>query len=336
MEASLPSISYVPSEFKARAPWFGGDLQTLRNFLSRPMIDLSSWPERRLELAMHDGSGDRLVAKLHEPASPSRGLVVLVHGLTGCEDSFYIRASARHWLDGGYAVLRLNLRGAGPSRPLCVQQYHAGRSGDLRDALLSLQGHDPKVLEPGIFLVGYSLGANLLLRFLAEEAAAFPLVGAASVSAPIDLRAAQRRIMAGRNWVYHRYLLVRMREEALAAPVPLSEEQRLAVMKADSVYAFDDRVVAPANGFAGAEDYYTRCSAQRFLPQVDCPTLVLHADNDPWIPVDSYRRFDWSQNGALSIVMPRAGGHVGFHGRGSDVPWHDKEIGRFFAAITDP
>lgn len=334
MASTLAPTSYNPSTFRARAPWLGGDLQTLRNFLRRPAIDLGPWPERRLELAMHDGSGDRLVAKLHGPVPPKLGLVVLVHGLTGCEDSFYVRASARHWLGAGYGVLRLNLRGAGPSRPLCVQQYHAGRSDDLRDALTSLKAHHPSLFDRGVFLVGYSLGANLLLRFLAEDAAAFPVKGAASVSAPIDLKAAQRRIMAGRNWFYHRYLLNRMREEALAAPIPLGETQRQAIMNAGSVYAFDDQVIAPANGFAGAEDYYDRCSAQRFLHQITLPTIVLHADDDPWIPVESYRRFDWSQNAALSLVMPLAGGHVGFHGYGSDVAWHDREIGRFFAAVT--
>ncbi|NIA67020.1 alpha/beta fold hydrolase [Pelagibius litoralis] len=280
---------------------------------------------------MRDGSGDRLVAKLHEPAEPRRGLVVLVHGLTGCEDSFYIRVSTQYWLSSGYAVLRLNLRGAGPSRPLCRLHYHAGRSADLRDALESLRALAPQLLNRGIFLVGYSLGANLLIRFLAEEASAFPVVAGACVSAPIDLKAAQRRIMDSRNWIYHRYLLARMREEALAAPVPLSEDERNAIYSAASVYDFDDQVVAPANGFTGADDYYARCSGLRFLSKIVCPTLAVHAENDPWIPAESYRHFDWTANPALSLAMPRAGGHVGFHAQGSDFTWHDQEIGRFFA-----
>ncbi len=302
--------------------------------MRRPAIDFRAWPERRLELAMCDGSGDRLLATLHMGSAAPRGLVVLVHGLTGCEDSFYIRISARFWLEAGYSVLRLNLRGAGPSRPLCRQQYHAGRSEDLRDALQALGETGQDLFAGGVFLVGYSLGGNLLLRFLAEEAGAFPVAAAATVSAPIDLKAAQERIMAPRNWVYHRYLLTRMRREALATPVPPDEAPRRAILNAESVYAFDDRVVAPANGFAGAEDYYRRCSGLRFLPDVAVPTLVVHAEDDPWIPAGAHRRFDWSVNPQLRLAMTSAGGHVGFHGRGHAVPWHDREIGRFFDQVA--
>ena len=325
--------AFTPSRFEARPPWYGGDLQTLRNFLRRPAVDFSVWPARRVELLMGDGSGDRLLAMLHLPAAQHRGLVVLIHGLTGCESSFYIQASAKHWLETGYAVLRLNLRGAGPSRPFCQQQYHAGRSADLRDALIALQASDGAAFDRGLFLVGYSLGGNLLLRFLAEEAAAFPVLAAACVSAPIDLKAAQQRVMAGRNWLYHRYLLGRMRREALAAPAPLDDAVRRAIAGARSVYAFDDSVVAPANGFAGAEDYYARCSGLAFLGRINCPTLVIHAVDDPWIPTESYRQFDWTANASLCLAMPRAGGHVGFHGRGDGTAWHDQEAARFFAQV---
>jgi len=326
--------AFAPSGFRPRLPWLGGDLQTLRNFLRRPPVDLTPWPGRRLELPMRDGSGDRLLACLHVSPDTAHGLVVLVHGLTGCEDSFYLRLSARHWLRSGYAVLRLNLRGAGPSRPLCREQYHAGRSADLRDALQALAASDGRLFDRGLYLVGYSLGGNLLLRFLAEEAEAFPVIAGASVSAPIDLKAAQRRIMEPRNWVYHRYLLSRMRDEARAAPVTRSRAEEEAIAGAASVYDFDDRVVAPANGFAGADDYYDRCSALRFLPRIAVPALVIHAEDDPWIPNLAYRRFDWAANPALALAMPAQGGHVGFHGGARDTPWHDREIARFFSFVT--
>ncbi|WP_420348567.1 YheT family hydrolase [Pelagibius sp.] len=326
--------AFTPSGFRPRLPWLGGDLQTLRNFLRRPPVDLAPWPGERLELPMRDGSGDRLVACLHHRRDGNRGLVVLVHGLTGCEDSFYLRLSARHWLRSGYGVLRLNLRGAGPSRPLCRSQYHAGRSADLRDALHALAVVSGRIFDRGVYLIGYSLGGNLLLRFLAEEAGAFPVVAAASVSAPIDLKAAQRRIMEPRNWVYHRYLLARMRDEALAAPVSRSPAEKRTIAGVANVYDFDDRVVAPANGFDGADDYYARCSGLRFLPQIGTPTLVIHAEDDPWIPNLAYRRFDWSANPSLALAMPAKGGHVGFHGGERDTPWHDSEIARFFSFVT--
>ena len=178
-----------PARFVPRAPWWGGDLQTIRNYLrKRRPPDLTPWPGLRLELPVLDGSGDRLSASLHQPAiEAGRPLAVLIHGLTGSEDSVYLRASARHLLGLGYPVVRLNQRGAGPSRPLCRSRYHAGLSSDLGDALKALANLDPRLISRGVVLVGYSLGGNMLLKFLAEYGASFPIVAAASVSAPIDL-----------------------------------------------------------------------------------------------------------------------------------------------------
>jgi len=320
--------------FRARSPWLGGDLQTLRNYLRGRPADLSSWPGRRLELPLGDGSGDRLAAMLHDPDGESaRPLAVLIHGLTGCEDSSYIRATARYLLEQGFPVLRLNLRGAGPSRPLCRFRYHAGRSEDLRDALEALGTQVAGLSARGLVLVGYSLGANMLLKFLAEHAGDFPLRAAASVSAPIDLKATQERMMTPRNAFYHRYLLGRMKAESLDAAGGLDESQRRAIERTRSIYEFDDVVVAPRGGFDGADDYYRRSSARRFLADVGVPTLVVHAMDDPWIPGRLYRQVDWAANRNLRPLLPGSGGHVGFHGHGSPAPWHDRCIARFFTGL---
>lgn len=334
MKAPPPAVPLELAAFRPRFPWLGGDLQTLRNFLRRPRHDLSRWPSERMELPLRDGSGDRLVASLHRGGQGARGLVVLLHGLTGCEDSLYIRASAAFWLRRGLGVLRLNLRGAGPSRPLCGEQYHAGRSGDLRDALLALRDVPGTDLDGGLYLVGYSLGANMLLRFLAEEAGAFSVAAAVSVSAPIDLKAVQLRLMQPRNWGYHRYLLGQMRAEALATPRDLTPAERAAILSADSVYAYDEQVIAPRSGFAGADDYYHQCSGQRFLPAIKTPTLVIHAKDDPWIPSAAYQRFDWSAHPDLALLLSERGGHVGFHGQGGIEAWHDLAAEAFFASLA--
>ncbi len=320
--------------FRERPPWLGGDLQTLRNSLIRRPAALAPWPARRLELAMDDGSGDRLAAALHAPAEDAgRPLAVVIHGLTGCEDSRYLRATAGNLLQAGYPVLRLNLRGAGPSRPLCRLQYHAGKSEDLRAALTTLGALDPGLVRHGLLLAGFSLGANMLLKFLAEQGTGFPIKAAAAVSAPIDLKATQQRIMAPRNALYHRYLLGRMKAESLDSAAGLGENQRRAIERTRSIYQFDDLVVAPRGGFAGAEDYYRRSSARRFLADVGVPTLVIHAMDDPWIPGRLYRQVDWAANRKLVPLLAASGGHVGFHGRGSPTPWHDRCIARFFAGL---
>ena len=162
-------------EFRARGPWWGPDLQTLRNALIAPRIDLTRYLGERLTLSMADGSGDALVGLLQMPAiATEKPLAVLVHGLSGSEDSAYMISTAGALLDEGYSVLRLNLRGAGPARPLCRLQYHAGRSEDLRD-VLDCDGF-PDIGSGGLVLVGYSLGANMLLKFLAEFGEQFPIV----------------------------------------------------------------------------------------------------------------------------------------------------------------
>ena len=307
--------------FQPRLPWLGPDLQTLRNMFVPPRADLASFPVQRLILPLSDGSGDRLAALLQRPARANHPLVVLIHGLSGTEESAYMQASAAALLNAGHSVLRLNLRGAGASRPLCRLQYHAGRSGDLRDALTAL---DPDLIERGLFLVGYSLGGNMLLKFLAEHAAAFPILAAATVSAPIELAEASRRILERRNRVYHRYLLRYMRAESLGDGAALTVAEQHCINAARTIVEFDDRFVAPRNGYADAGEYYAKNSAAQYLGAVHVPTLIMHARDDPWIPASAYQRVAWAQYRQLVPLLPAAGGHVGFHGRGSLQPWHDR------------
>ncbi len=319
--------------FKPRLPWLTGDLQTVRNLLIGRPADLSAWPCRRVELDLDDGTGDHLLGSFHPAASASGPLAVLIHGLTGSQDSHYLRATARFLLTQGFAVLRLNLRGAGPGRALARQQYHAGRSADIDGALRAFQALEPKAFETGLFLVGFSLGANVLLKFLAEEGSEWSVTAAATVSAPIDLRAGQQCLMKPRNRVYHYWLLRNMKRELLSSPGGL-DGHRLQVLEAvRDIYDFDDRIVAPANGFDGALDYYTRCSAVVFLPSIKTPTLLVQAVDDPWIPVESYRYVDWQAYPNLRLLLADGGGHVGFHAAQALVPWHDQKISAFFKQL---
>jgi len=315
--------------FRPRPPWLGGDLQTLRNTVVPVRHDLSCYAAQRLTLPLSDGSGDRLAALLQRPAHTARPLAVLIHGLSGSEDSAYMLASAAALLAAGHPVLRVNLRGAGPSRPLCRLQYHAGRSGDLRDALFGL---DTALLADGLFLVGYSLGGNMLLKFLAEFGDWFAIRAAATVSAPLDLAAAAQRILAPRNRIYQRHLLRNMRIESLGDGAALTADERMRVQRARTIFEFDDTFVAPRNGYADAAAYYAENSAAHYLAAVRAPTLIVHALDDPWIPADAYRRVAWDAHPNLVPLLARSGGHVGFHGRGSAVAWHDRCLLRWLAA----
>ena len=308
--------------FKPRAPWLGPDLQTLRNTLRPASVML---PESR-EILLPLGDGDALVGHYHA-AEGDRPLAVLIHGLTGSAASDYVLVSTRHLLALGYPVLRLDLRGAGASQAVSKGRYHAGRSEDLAAALKAL----PDALtRQGVLLVGYSLGGNMLLKFLGEAAHGVELLGAVSVSAPFDLAICSRRILEPRNWFYHRHLLNNIKAEALHPSADLTEEERTLIAGSRSIYEFDAGFIAPRHGFDGVADYHERCSARRYATDIEVPTLIIHALDDPWIPRAAYDLVDWSKLSHVRLVLTPSGGHVGFHDAASPVPWHDRAIEKFF------
>lgn len=321
--------------FRPRFPWVGGDLQTLRNYLSPGGRDLSSWASERLFFDTDDGSGDRLQGVLHRTGDGP--LVVLLHGLTGCEESFYVLETARFLLSQGVSVLRLNLRGAGPSRQTCRGHYCAGSSGDLATVLRQLPAHmaDPDLAEKGIVLVGFSLGGNIVLKYLAEKPVAVQPVCAITVSAPIDLAAASHRMMTMRNRLYHGWLLKRMSEEASAGNAALTDAERTAIADARTVYAFDDRFVAPRNGFDDAADYYEKCSAAHRLVDISTPALLVHARDDPWIPAEAFEKINVAKLPNISLALADNGGHVGFHGRDEHTPWHNRCAYTYLSSFID-
>lgn len=319
-------VSFPP--FRARAPWFGGDLQTVRNHALQDYANLTSWPVEAFFFPMENG--DRLSASLHMPRTDlGCPTIILIHGFTGCADSAYVLGSARYLLENGFPIMRLNLRGAGPTRSACQEMYHAGRSDDVRRVIADI----PKRLtENGLVAVGFSLGGSMLLKYLGEEGAATPLDAAISISAPIDLGMATERINARRNWIYHRWLVSNTKREWLAGPSALDSQQLDSVRRSNTIYGLDDNLVAPLNGFTGADDYYRRSSAAQFLGAIKVPTMLIHAANDPWIPVAMYQQIDWTANDCLLPAITSGGGHVGFHGR--DGRWHDRSTVQFLEGLN--
>lgn len=319
------------ASFRARAPWWGGHLQTLRNKVVRPSVVLPGRQER-LHFALSDGSGDRLACLLNCPAEPAAGpLIVLIHGLSGCEDSIYMRHSAAYHLRQGRRVLRLNMRGAGPSRSTCGGHYHSGCAPDVRDALAALDGD---VLAGGLFLIGYSFGGNVLLQLLADHSEGLPIKGAATVSASIDPAQAARRMMAPANALYQRWLLNNMKSQTVAPGARLSEGEREAVLRARSIIDFDNVFTAPRNGFVSADDYYRATTGWRVVSDIRHPTLLIHARNDPWIPAEPYEALEREGPPNVEVLLTEGGGHLGFHARGHEETWHDRRIGAFLKGLS--
>jgi predicted alpha/beta-fold hydrolase len=324
-----PDLSLDFPPFEPRFPWWTADLQTIANRLRGVSRSVAPHTSERLSFAMADGTGDTLLASLDRPVSPRQGtsLVLLIHGLTGSQDSLHICSMARLMLGRGRRVLRLNLRGAGPSRPLCREHYYAGRSDDIRRLLALLPD---ELTRDGVVAVGYSLGGTILLKYLGEEGAAAPLRTVATVCAPIELSATCRHMMRLRNRLYQRYIVDRMKEQATGPGAVLSAAERTGIMDARTVWDYDDAFIAPRYGFAGAEDYYERCRPTRFMPGIRVPTLMIAALDDPWIPGASYQAYDWPANPSLTPLLSGHGGHVGFHGTASAEPWSDLAATRFF------
>jgi len=317
------------ANFRARAPWWGGDLQTLRNKIVCSAVELPGI-SKRLILPLEDSSGDQLAAMLDVPDNPiDSPLVILIHGMGGSEDSDYIRCSAAYYLKRGHHVIRLNLRGAGPSRLCSGGHYHSGCAADIRDAL---NGLDCGLVSHGLFLVGFSLGGNILINFLSRFADDLPIRGAVTVSAAIDPAQASKRIMAPRNLLYHSWLLKQMKEECLAPGARLTDRERAALTTARTIYEFDNSFTAPRAGYSDANAYYVGTAGWRVVSKIRIPTLLIHARNDPWIPSEPYDRLKRTAAPNIHIVQTDDGGHVGFHAKEHDETWHDKRAGLFFSS----
>ena len=318
--------------FSPRRPWWGGDLQTLRNYaLQARKAVLPTQTSERLIMPLQDGSGDHMVAALNRPAgSKDRPLIILIHGISGSENSCYMTVAAAFFLARGYPVLRLNLRGAGLSRPFCRKQYHAGCHDDLATAIACL---DPALTRHGVMPIGFSLGGNALLKLLGTLGSQLPIIKAASVSAPIDLAQSSRSLLRWRNFGYHRFILTRLKRQCTAAGADLSKTERQAILGARNLWDLDERFTAPRNGYDGAAQYYEDNAAQAYLGSIRQPTILIHAKDDPFVPVLPYLQQHWNGHENLKVLLPKSGGHLGFHD-----PlglWHLRQIDGFFATAAN-
>ena len=250
--------------------------------------------------------------------------MVLVPGLTGCERSRNVLQSAGAWLACGAPVVRLNLRGSPPGRSLARGHYHMDRVRDLADACLAVADLDPGIRDRGIAVVGFSLGGALAFRLASAPDLPAIVKTVVAVSAPLDLSAAADRIARPRNCLYERWLLARLREETEPVWRDAPSSVRTAVMGARHVRDFDDAFTATDAGFRDAADYYASCSPIRCIDTLRIPTLLLHADDDPWVPPPSI-----AERPPLRVIVTRGGGHVGFHGTGSRMPWYVRTAAEF-------
>lgn len=282
--------------------------------------------------------GDYLDVDFSEPVSEGTEdlapIVVLLHGLEGCSDSGYVVESARCCRRHGLRAAALNFRGRSGSPNRRPRAYHAGETDDLGFLLSALRERAPRA---PLAAIGFSLGGNVLLKYLGENGERLKprLAAAAGVSVPFDLAAATARMERGMGRLYTRFFLRSLRNgvRAKAASGPLPYDPASA-LEARTLRDFDELVTAPLHGFRSAEDYYERSSSLRYIPAIRVPTLLLQAKDDPFHPTSSVENRALRDNPWLQDGFVERGGHVGFVSGNSPLRpffWAEAEAVRFVA-----
>lgn len=237
-------------------------------------------------------------------------LALLIHGLEGSKDSHYIRGLASTLIKDNYSVAIFHFRGCSDRNNLLLRSYHSGVSDDLQEVLHKL-AEKHYVVE---YLVGFSLGGNVLLKWLGEQHLSHQVKAAVAVSVPLLLDESARAIDSGFSKLYSWNLLKTLKQKALMKKkqypdkIALSPKQ---ITKLKTFWAFDEQITAPIHGFSGAKEYYQKCSSQQFLIDISIPTLIIHAKDDPFM---NHKVIPDASLLSHQVIFELAehGGHVGF------------------------
>jgi len=290
-----PPTDYCP------AWWLpNGHAQTLWAALCRRVPPLQTRRER-LELVDGDFLDLAHVGPAHAPT------VLLLHGLEGSVHSPYARALLAAVAARGWHGVLLHFRGCSGELNRLARSYHSGDTGDVAWVAAHLLR-----TSPALAAVGYSLGGNVLLKYLGECGQASPFCAAAAVSVPFDLSIAADTLNRGFSQLYQRRLVDSLKDRArrkfarLPAPIDLGD-----LAQWNDFRTFDDRVTAPLHGFANAAEYYARSSCRPSLRHITTPTLILHALDDPFLdPAGIPTATELAA--PVDLELARRGGHVGF------------------------
>ncbi len=252
---------------------------------------------------------------------------VMLHGFEGSSTRPYMLGMSRHLQKEGWDTISMNHRGCSGEPNRTTQAYHAGFFDDLAfliDELLSTRNYE------SIALIGFSLGGNIILNYMAR----YPNIphqvkAGVAISVPIDLRTAVYELMKPANWVYNRdfykKLIKKMKVKQKAYPDLLPYDQ---ILQSRNLDEFDENYTAPYHGFENATDYREQSSALFILDQLKRPTLLINAQDDPFLTESCYPYEVAASSEKLSLLTPRYGGHCGFWMSGG-VYYHEQESGAF-------
>lgn len=267
-----------------------------------------------------------------EPA-PGAPLVVVLHGLEGSTQREYMSLMFRELFGRGLRGVGMNFRGCGGEPNRLPRAYHSGDTGDLAHVLARLRHSRP---GRAIGAVGFSLGGNVLLKYLGERGDSAGIDAAVAVSVPYDLPGSAERLSNGlMGRTYGAYFLRSLRRKVRAKRHLLNGEVDVdRTLAARTLRDFDDACTAPLHGFAGADDYYARADVRRHLAHIRVPALLIQARDDPFLPRGATPDATVADNPHLSAAFSARGGHLGFV-EGA-LPWRprfwaEREAARFLA-----
>ena len=261
--------------------------------------------------------------------------LVLLHGLEGSSAAQYVLGTAGKAWAAGMNVVRMNMRNCGGTERLAPTLYHSGLSADLGAVARELIAEDKL---PRIFLAGFSMGGNIALKLAGEWGGEAPpeVRAVAAVSPAIDLAACADALHRPGNRLYEWNFLwgLKRRLRTKARLFPGRYETR-GLRRLGSVRAFDDQVTARYCGFTGADDYYARSSASPLLERIARPTLILHSQDDPFVPLVPETRARLAANPHIRLVETAGGGHCAFlaAANGYDGRWAERSVVEFFSAL---
>lgn len=293
----------------AADPWLkSGHAQTLYGALGwKPAVPA---PGHALKIAVD--AENALLCYHHQARTNNPACLVLLHGLEASADAPYMVSSAHKALSVGLDVLRVNLRGCGNSHHLSRTSYHGGLSGDIEAILRFLHQHFG---YRQLMIAGFSLGAHLALKLAGQLAAQAPeyLKGIVAISPPLKLGITSEGLLHPSRRLYERYFFKSMIQTHYQRRRLWPEYASLEPLKkVHNMYDFDEYITAPGFGYKDAQDYYTQNSAIQWLHQIQVPTQIIFAIDDPIIPFAMHQQAMETPHPYVHWLLSAEGGHVGF------------------------
>ncbi|HLJ16403.1 MAG TPA: alpha/beta fold hydrolase [Bryobacteraceae bacterium] len=277
--------------------------------------------------------GVQVLVYSQDPAGTPQAELILVHGLEGSSEAGYALSMTQAALEAGYAVHRFNMRSCGGTEILASSNYHAGQTGDLLAVARQIFARRGLPL----FLIGFSLGGNVVLKLAGElgEDARGWIAGVCGVSTPIDLAACVKLLERRANFLYQWRFLSRLKQRIRTRHQ--LDPKRYSVKGLDTVstiFEFDDVYTAQFFGFGGAANYYWTQSARQFLDLIRVPALLIQAKDDPLIPFEVFDQPAFARNSYLRLLAVEHGGHLGFLSLRHPRFWLDHTVLEWVAATV--